>query len=88
MALTYFAIAVTYVPPLLQATRAHGHDISPIFMIYVFVIACTLPFLAGARNILGLIIIGIALFQAWKINRRVPLEITGPYKIAPTPGVT
>jgi hypothetical protein len=55
---------------------------------FLLAIACAIPFLAGAQNILGLVIIGIALFQAWKINRRVPLEITGPYKIAPTPGAT
>ena len=49
----------------------------------VFALACAVPFLAGVQNFLGWIIIGIALYEAWKINRRVPLEITGPYKIAP-----
>ena len=39
------------------------------------------PFLAGAENIMGIIIIGIALYEAWKINRRVPLH--GPFRLAP-----
>jgi len=36
------------------------------------------PFLGGIENIIGLLIIGFALFEAWKINRRVPLQ--GPYR--------
>jgi hypothetical protein len=45
-----------------------------------------LPFLAGFQNILGLIIIAIGLYEAWKINRRVPLNVIGPFRTpAPTP---
>jgi len=44
-------------------------------------IAAAAPFLAGIENILGLVIIGFALFQAWQMNRRVPLTITGPYAV-------
>jgi len=46
--------------------------------------ACAAPFLAGASNIMGLIIIGIGMYEAWKLNRRVPLEITGPHVLAAT----
>jgi hypothetical protein len=42
-------------------------------------LAAAAPFLAGIENVLGLLIIGFALFQAWQMNRRVPLTITGPY---------
>jgi hypothetical protein len=56
--------------------------------IVVFALACAVPVLAGPENFLGWIIIGIALYQAWKINRRVPLEISGPYKIAPAVATT
>jgi hypothetical protein len=46
------------------------------------------PFLAGAGNFMGLIIIGIALYEAWKTNRRVPLS--GPFRFGPAaaPGGT
>jgi len=44
----------------------------------VFGIALAMPFLAGAGNFMGWIIIGIALYEAWKLNRRVP--ITGPFR--------
>jgi tetratricopeptide (TPR) repeat protein len=40
-----------------------------------------LPFLAGVQNIIGIAIIGFAVFQAWTMNRRVPLQFDGPYRI-------
>jgi hypothetical protein len=51
------------------------------FAALVFGLAFASPFLAGASNIMGLIIIGIALYEAWKLTRRVP--ITGPFGLAP-----
>jgi hypothetical protein len=46
------------------------------------VLVLALPFLAGFQNILGLVIIAIGLYEAWKINRRVPLAISGPFHAA------
>jgi hypothetical protein len=43
--------------------------------------AAIAPILAGFSNIIGLVIIFFAVFQAWSLNRRVPLEITGPYRV-------
>jgi uncharacterized membrane protein len=44
-----------------------------------------LPFLGGTDNIMGLIIIAIALWEAWKVNREAPLVISGPLAVgAPT----
>lgn len=45
-------------------------------------IACIAPFLAGFQNIMGIVIIGIGIFEAWKLNRRGELVITGPHAIA------
>jgi hypothetical protein len=42
------------------------------------------PILGGVSNIMGLVIIGIALFVASMLNRRSALEITGPYDVAVT----
>ena len=85
IALTYLAIAGAYVPLILKAVTSDGHEISVHLLIYLFAFACVVPFMGGVGNFIGWIIIAIALYQAWKINRRVPLEITGPYKIAPAP---
>ncbi|HEY6476258.1 MAG TPA: hypothetical protein VI456_06715, partial [Polyangia bacterium] len=41
------------------------------------------PFMGGASNIMGILIIGIGLYEAWKINRRVPLS--GPFRFGPAP---
>ncbi len=37
------------------------------------------PVMGGFQNVLGIIIIGIALWQAWKMNRRVEVTFTGPF---------
>ncbi|RPJ75425.1 MAG: hypothetical protein EHM24_04310 [Acidobacteria bacterium] len=61
--------------PRIGAFRAFG-----LFALFVL----ALPFLQGFQNILGLLIIGFGLYQAWKLNRRVRLVFDGPF----TPGRT
>ena len=41
-----------------------------------------LPFLSGFQNILGLVIIAIGLYEAWKLNQRAELKVAGPFKVA------
>jgi hypothetical protein len=41
-----------------------------------------LPFLPGVASVLGILIIGIALYEAWKLNRKVELTVTGPHRLA------
>lgn len=48
----------------------------------LLLIACAAPFLAGFQNIIGLIIIGIGLYEAWKLNRKEAFEMTGPHPVA------
>src|SRR6185295_11581589 len=45
--------------------------------VFLLGIAAAAPFLAGFENILGIVIIGIGVWQAWKINRRPTLEVFG-----------
>ena len=57
---------------------------SPVMAILMLVgIVMALPFLAGVENIIGIVIIGIGLYEAWKLNRRQVLNITGPHTITP-----
>ena len=51
-----------------------------------FIIAVQIPFLDLPANILGVIIIGIALWEAWKINKRPFINITGPHQLNPQTG--
>ena len=54
----------------------------------VFVFSLTVPFLPGAENIIGLLIIGFALWEAWKLNARRLLPISGPYQLGPASFIT
>jgi hypothetical protein len=47
--------------------------------------AAILPFLAGLESIVGLMIIGIALWQAWSLNKKKVLGITGPFRVGSPP---
>jgi hypothetical protein len=63
-----------------------GQAMVALALFGVFVLA--IPFLGGFQNILGILIIGFGLYQAWKINQRQPLVIEGPFqvgKVAPPP---
>src|SRR5207302_10986103 len=39
------------------------------------------PVIAGFDSPIGLVITGIAIYEAWKINRGASLRITGPYQV-------
>lgn len=53
-------------------------------LLIVFTLA--LPFLAGIDNIMGLVLIAIGLYEAWKVNKAPPFNVSGPYLVgAKTP---
>jgi hypothetical protein len=52
-----------------------------IACVFVFGFALIVPFLSGTSGIMGLVIIGIALYEAWKITRSVPPVIRGPFQV-------
>jgi hypothetical protein len=49
-------------------------------------LAAIIPIAAGFSNIIGLLIIGIAVFEAWKLNRRVAVTVAGPYRVSSSGG--
>jgi hypothetical protein len=128
MGLTYLAIVITYIPPIVQGlseaqaaettvtpsadtgtgpaaapdtapaaadataepppetAQMNASPVSPGFVVLVILaIAIAAPFLGGFENIIGLVIIGIGLYEAWKLNRRHQLTITGPHTLARAP---
>lgn len=44
-------------------------------------IAYAIPFLMGFENIIGLLIIGFALWQAFRMNARAKIELQGPFRL-------
>lgn len=63
-----------------KAPPTAGGAIAAIAILIGLVLA--LPFLGGLENIMGMIIIGIGLYEAWKFNRKGRVTITGPHAIA------
>ena len=76
-------------PPTAINERASKHPVLAfgLAIILMFALSATAPFLAGPANFMGWIIIGIALHQAWKSNRRPPRAFAGPYQASPHPPI-
>lgn len=83
--LVYLAIASTYVPEIMHefAQPSAENAGEPVPALVGFVIACVLaliaPFFTG---IFGIIILGIAVYEAWKMNTRPELVVEGPLPLA------
>jgi hypothetical protein len=72
--LTYSAIALADLPNIISANPRESVASLVVFSYEV-------PFLGGTSNIIGLFIIGIGLYEAWKLTRALPLTVLGPYPI-------
>lgn len=81
--LTYAGIAGGYACFVFY--KLPSHDIATILGLAL--IAYRLPFLGGTENAIGLFIIAIGVWQAWRLNRGVTLEVTGPHPINPPKSV-
>jgi len=100
IALTYAAIALASLPDLLEAvahskasdSAANSAAAGPPSL-GGFIWACALligialasPFLQGTENIMGLFIIGIGLYEAWKYTRPATVQVLGPYSAVTPP---
>lgn len=72
--LTYWSITAMYIPELMPETDS---------VIGAAVVALTVPFfmLADFDNILGLIILGIGLYEAWKHSAAPQVIVEGPFSL-------
>ncbi|HEX8361892.1 MAG TPA: hypothetical protein VF613_17365 [Longimicrobium sp.] len=86
MGLTYLSITATYVP-MIMADAAGKLEISGTGLLVASeLLALAAPFLMATENPITLLIIGIGLYQAWQMNGRRQLDISGPYNVAPALG--
>jgi hypothetical protein len=75
------AAAIVFDSASLSAEAGSGTS-NPVLIILLGIgLIYALPFLAGLQNILGLVIIAIGLYEAWKLNQRTELKIAGPFKV-------
>ena len=83
--------------PAAGTSGAHGGEeigVGGMFLALglLVLMAAALPFLAGIENILGIVIIAVGLWEAWRHNRRLTLAVSGPFEIGrlaaaqPAPG--
>lgn len=72
------AVTATAVEEEAPPTVAQGVVALSMFFVICFAIAAAAPFLAGAENIIGILIIGVGLFEAWRITRRTTPAVVGP----------
>jgi hypothetical protein len=80
LALTYVAICANYVPGILRYSnlRSSG-ETSVMDVIAAIGRSLTVPFDVGL-GILGYVIMGFGLYQAWIMNRASAVQITGPFQ--------
>jgi hypothetical protein len=83
MILTYVAITSSSLPFIFRQIIQDGSSLSLFGGVAMFAISLWLPFAQGWSNILGILIIGIGLWEAWRINRGAKVAITGPYTLKP-----
>lgn len=72
--LTYLAIVTTYIPFVLKGSTTA--DFGALLLL-----AIAAPVLEGIDHGLTLIMLALALGQAWRMNRRVELKMTGPFRV-------
>jgi hypothetical protein len=83
--ITYTGIVLNYVPDIAQG-MADGNAIGAAHVIVAVIMSFAAPFLMGATNIIGILIIGFGLYRAWTQTRPRAMEFAGPYSV--TPGAT
>lgn len=94
MFLTYASIVSAYIPEIAKGFResavaeeAAGPLVEGLMLVAVVAVVFAAPFLMGFENIIGIIIIAIGLYEAWKINRKADRTVTGPFRIEDASGV-
>jgi hypothetical protein len=71
--------------PPARPGAAQAPELSVGQWIKVLVLAYAWPFLAGAHNFIGLLIIFFGLLQAWRMNKKLHLNINGPFHVGQGP---
>ena len=69
--------------PVLQSPESSGASGVGLMLglLILFGYSLAAPFLAGYRNVLGLFIIGLGLYEGWRLNRRPQLVLSGPHHL-------
>jgi hypothetical protein len=65
------------------AATSSDSQITPIGLVIGIVLLLALFYAAPFfQNIIGILIVGFALYEAWKLNRRTELSVSGPHQVS------
>jgi hypothetical protein len=64
-----------------NAPALNPEDAAVLAWISAIPLAYMLPFLMGFENAIGILIIGFALWQAYRMNTRAKIELQGPFRL-------
>lgn len=75
-----------FTQPLYESLDAPGMTLGRrcLMVATFFILAIAFPFITIKDNFLGLVIIAIALWEAWKINKKPVPVINGPFVLSPS----
>jgi len=79
--LTYTGMAFCHMLSMILVKMQQGVPIGPDLVALVK-LAYAVPIIIGTNNIIGLVIIGFALLQAWRLNKKLQLPISGPFQVS------
>jgi hypothetical protein len=94
MFITYTAIVFSYVPLIIKEAQANQglselQESGPIAIVIMSIVAIpflyVLPFLMVAEDLgslISVLIIAFGVYEAWKMNKKEQLQVTGPYSLA------
>lgn len=79
--LTYCSISGANYFLILNYITGKGIPLTLPILIRAIPLGFEAPFLQGAENIIGILIIAFGLWRAWQLNKRVEVAVTGPYNV-------
>lgn len=79
LALTYFSITLSYGVLMIEQLSKSPTPVA-VGLGFILLLMLAAPFLGGFSNIIGLVIVAIGLFEAWKQTRLVPFSSAGPFR--------
>lgn len=82
--LVYTAIGASYGSAVLHELNKQGmaaRAVEQAGVMGLVEVIYTLPIRKGIQAPIGLLIVGFALWEAWKINRKTPILFTGPHRV-------
>lgn len=75
-AITYVASCAIRIPGLLDYTEG---ELTVVKAVYVFFLSLALPWMSLPRSILSCVILAFGVYEAWILNRKVNIQVSGPF---------